>query len=240
MVNENQILIVEVAEGADEDREDAGRLLYTVENMPEGAIFDAQKRTLTWTPTFEQSGTHVLDFVLSDQAGGVDRDASTITVVHIDRKPVIQVVQNKTVNENEALEFLVEGSDPDKEDQNAISFSIIGLPEGAVFNAAGQKFTWTPGYDKSGVYENLTFVMKAGNLADSSTINITVNHVNRPPVMNDIVNKTVDEAKQLTFIVGGSDSDIEDDAKLIFTATQLPQGAVFNADSMQFSWTPNY
>jgi len=240
MVNENQILIVEIAEGSDEDREDVGRLVYTVENMPEGAIFDAKKRTLTWTPSFEQSGTYVLDFVLSDQAGGVDRDACTITVVHIDRKPVIQVVQNKTVSENETLEFLVEGNDPDKEDQNAISFSVIGLPEGAVFSAAGQKFSWTPGYDNSGIYENLTFVMQAGNLADSSTINITVNHVNRPPVMNDIENKTVDENKKLSFVVGGSDLDTEDDAKLVFTATQLPQGAVFNADSMQFTWTPTY
>jgi hypothetical protein len=240
MVNENMILTVEIAEGSDEDREDAGRLVYTVENMPEGAIFDAQKRILIWAPTFEQSGIYVLDFVLSDQAGGVDRDASTITVVHIDRKPVIQVVQNKTVNENELLEFLVEGSDPDKEDQNAISFSVIGLPDGAVFNADNQKFTWTPGYDNSGVYENLTFVMRAGSLADSSTINITVNHVNRLPVINAIANKTVDENKKLSFIVGGSDPDIEDDSKLVFTATQLPQGSIFNVDSMQFTWTPTY
>jgi hypothetical protein len=240
MVNENEILAMEIAEGKDEDKEDTGKLVYTAENLPEGAVFDAQKRILTWTPTYEQSGTYVLDFVLSDQAGGVDRDASTITVVHIDRKPVIQVVQNKTVNENETLEFLVEGKDPDKEDQNAISYSVIGLPEGADFEPASRKFTWTPGYDKSGVYENLTFVMRAGNLADSSTINISVNHVNRPPIITEIANKTVDEEKMLSFVISGSDLDIEDDGKLVFSATQLPQGAVFNADSMKFNWTPTY
>jgi hypothetical protein len=240
MVNENETLVMEIAEGSDEDKEDTGRLVYSVDNMPEGAVFDAQKRILTWTPTFEQSGTYVLDFVLSDQAGGVDREASTITVIHIDRKPVIQAVQNKIINENELLEFLVEGNDPDKEDQNAISFSVIGIPDGAVFNAAEQKFSWTPGYDDSGVYENITFVMKAGNLADSSTIKITVNHVNRPPVINDIANKTVDENKKLSFIVSGFDPDKEDDGKLIFSATQLPEGAVFNADSLQFTWTPTF
>jgi hypothetical protein len=240
MVNENQVITVEIAEGTDEDKEDTGRLVYTVENLPEGATFDAQKRILTWIPSFEQSGTYVLDFVLSDQAGGVDRDASTITVVHVDRKPVIQVVENKTVNENEALEFIVQGDDLDKEDQNAISFSAMGLPEGAIFDVAGHKFSWTPGYDNSGVYENLTFVMRAGNLSDSSSINITVNHVNRAPVMNDIANKTVDENKKLTFTIGGADSDSEDEGKLVFTATQLPEGAVFNADSMQFTWTPTY
>jgi len=239
-IDENQILTIEVAEGTDEDREDAGRLVYTVENMPEGAVFDAQKRTLTWAPTYEQSGTYVLDFVLSDQAGGVDRDASTITVSHIDRKPTIQIAENKTVNENTMLEFAIQGNDPDKEDQNAISFSVIGLPGGAVFDAAGPKFTWTPGYDESGVYENVQFVMKAGNLSDTTSMNITVTHVNRDPVMNEVANKTVDENKTLTFVVGGSDPDSEDSGKMIFTASNLPQGATFNADSLQFSWVPTY
>jgi hypothetical protein len=240
MVNENEVLTIEVAEGSDEDKEDTGRLVYSVENMPEGATFDAQNRILTWTPTFEQSGTYVLDFVLSDQAGGVDRDASTITVVHIDRKPTIQLVENKTVNENTTIEFSVMGNDPDKEDQNAISFSVVGLPEGATFDAVGQKLTWTPGYDDSGVYENIQFIMTAGNLADTTSMNITVTHVNRDPVMNEVANKTVDENATLTFVVGGSDPDTEDSGKLIFNATNLPQGATFNPDSLQFAWTPTY
>jgi hypothetical protein len=240
MINENQVLTIEIAEGTDEDKEDAGKLVYTVENIPEGATFDAKKRIFIWSPTFEQSGTYVLDFVLSDQAGGVDRDASTITVVHVDRKPIIQIVENKTVNENIPLEFVVKGSDPDKEDQNAIAFSVVGLPEGAVFDAAEQKFFWTPGYDNSGVYKNILLIMRAGNLADSTSINITVAHVNRIPAINDVADKTVDENKKLTFVISGTDPDTEDDGKLVFTATNLPQGATFNADSMQFIWVPTY
>jgi hypothetical protein len=170
----------------------------------------------------------------------VDRDASTITVVHVDRKPTIQIVENKTVNENIRLEFVVKGNDPDKEDQNAIAFSVVGLPEGAVFDAVEQKFSWTPGYDNSGVYENIVLIMRAGNLADSTSINITVAHVNRIPAMNDVADKTVDENKKLTFVISGTDPDTEDDGKLVFTATNLPQGATFNADSMQFTWTPTY
>ena len=239
-VNENETLVMEIPEGSDEDKEDSGKLVYSAENLPEGAVFDAQKRILTWTPTYEQSGTYIVDFVLSDQAGGTDRDASTITVVHVDRKPVIAVVGNKTVNENETLEFVVSGTDPDKEDQNAISFSAIGLPEGATFNTAEHKFSWTPGYDDSGIYENIVFIMRAGNLSDSTSINITVNHVNRPPVMNEIANKIVDENNKLTFVVSGSDPDREDEGKLVFSATQLPEGAEFNADSLQFMWIPTY
>ena len=239
-VNENEVLTINVEEGSDEDVEDTGKLLYSVENMPQGATFDATKRIFTWQPTYEQSGTYILDFVLSDQAGGFDRDASTITVIHVDRKPNIVKLENKTVDENKELTFIVEGSDPDKEDQNAISFNAIGLPEGAVFSTSDRRFSWTPSYEQSGVYENLIFIMQAGNLSDSTTMSITVNHVNRPPVMADLSGKTVDENKRLTFNVSGTDPDREDEGKLVFSATNLPEGAKFNPDSMMFSWVPTY
>lgn len=240
IVKENEVLTITVLEGLDEDKEDTGKLLYSVENLPEGAVFDAQKRVLTWAPTFVQSGTYVLDFVISDQAGGFDRDASTITVHHVDRKPVLQAVENKTVKENVALEFVVTGSDPDEEDQNAISFEIIGLPEGASFDPATQKFKWIPDYENSGVYENLLIVMRAGNMSDSTTVNVTVNHVNRLPVIEDVQAQVVDENTSLTFVVSGSDPDIEDDEKLKFSASNLPEGAKFNPDSLKFTWTPSY
>ena len=73
--------------GSDLDVEDKGKLRYSVENMPPGAEFDSLSLTFTWTPTYEQSGTYVLDFLVKDPPGALDRDASTITVVHIDRKP---------------------------------------------------------------------------------------------------------------------------------------------------------
>ena len=237
---ENELLTIEVQEATDEDKEDTGRLLYTVENMPQGASFDSLKRVLTWTPTYEQSGTYVVDFVVSDQAGGIDRDASTITVTHVDRKPVIASIENKAVNEQELLEFTIDGTDPDKEDQNAISFKAVGLPEGALFDPQTRKFTWTPTYDQSGVYEGILFIMTAGNLADSTTMTITVNHVNRPPILNEISAQTTDENKKLEFTIGGSDPDVEDEGKLIFSASNLPEGATFNPDSMKFSWIPSY
>ncbi len=237
---ENEVLTITVSEGKDEDKEDKGKLVYSVDNMPEGASFDPVARVFTWKPTYEQSGTYMVDFVLSDQAGGLDRDASTITIHHVDRKPNITDVADKTINENEILTLTIKGSDPDQEDQNAISFQIIGLPEGATFDPATQKANWTPTYDQSGVYENILLVMKAGNLADTTSMNITVVHINRPPTLEDVANQTVDENNKLTFIISGADLDSEDTGKLKFSATNLPQGATFNPDSLTFSWVPSY
>jgi len=239
-VKENETLTFEIKEGSDPDKEDLGKLTYSTENLPEGAVFDSLKRKFTWTPNYDQSGTYVIDFIVKDPPGAVARDASTITVVHVDRKPVISAIENKIANENQLLEFNVEGSDPDKEDQNIITFSAQNLPKGATFNAARHQFSWTPTYDQAGEYKNLLFIITAGKQSDSTRMNITVNNMSRPPVLELIANKTVDEQKNLIFKVSGTDPDAEDQNNLKFTAQNLPAGAKFNPDSLLFNWTPTY
>ena len=240
VVAENTTLKFLIPEGSDPDVEDRGRLTYQAENMPEGAQFDPKTRLFSWTPTYEQSGTYVIDFSIHDGAGGVMRDASTITVTHVDRPPVLEPIAAQTVNENERLVIRLNGSDPDKEDQNAISFSAENLPEGARFNPDSALFSWTPTYEQSGEYKGIVFIIKAGNLSDTVTTDITVNHVSRPPVLAEISDRTVDETKTLIFTISGSDPDKEDEGKLVYSAENLPDGAKFIADSLKFSWTPTY
>ena len=239
-VDENKLLTFTIPEGSDPDIEDKGRLIYSAQNLPEGAQFNPATRVFSWTPTYEQSGLYTVDFAIEDQAGGIYRDASVITVNHIDRKPVLEPVADQVVDENALLTVVLKGSDPDKEDQNALSYRAQNLPEGAVFDPATATLTWTPTYDQSGQYNNLLFIFTAGALSDSITFNVTVNHVNRPPVLAAIADASVDENKLLSFTISGNDPDVEDSGKLVFTAENLPEGAVFNADSLSFKWTPTY
>ena len=239
-IDENTTLTIVIPEGSDPDKEDQGRLTYRAENLPQGATFDPTTRTFTWTPTYEQSGVYVVDFILDDGAGGVDREAVTITVRHVDRPPVIAKIPDQTVDEGQLLTINVTGEDPDKEDQDKISFKMENLPEGATFDPTTQTFSWTPNYDQSGVYSGIRAIMIAGKLSDTTTFTITVNHVNRPPVMAEVAPQTVKETETLTFTVSGSDPDKEDAGKLTFYATNLPDGATFDAATQTFSWTPTY
>jgi hypothetical protein len=239
-VDENQILTFQIAEGSDPDIEDKGRLVYSAENLPEGAVFDSTRRTFSWTPSYEQSGTYVIDFVVTDPPGASDRDASTITVTHVDRPPVLESIADQKVAENSMLSLTFNGSDPDKEDQGKISYSIINLPEGAKFDPQSKTLTWTPSYDQSGEYKDIQVVMKAGNLSDTTSFKIDVQHVSRLPVIAEIPNKTLGENEPLRFSLNVSDPDIEDQGKLTVTASNLPEGAIFNPDSMTFTWTPTY
>lgn len=237
---EDSLLIILVQEGSDPDQEDFGKLTYRVENIPEGVEFEPATREFRWKPSFDQSGTYIVDFVLDDGAGGADREAVTITVTHVDRAPQIESIVDQSVNEAESLTLTLNGEELDKEDLQSISFNILNLPQGASFDPTAKELKWTPSYDQSGNYPNITAVMTAGSLSDTTYFSITVNHVNRPPVLEELVDQTVDENAVLQVKINGLDPDVEDTGKLTFAAENLPAGAVFDPDSLILTWKPTF
>jgi hypothetical protein len=239
-IAEDSMLIIQVPEGSDPDSEDIGKLFYRVENTPEGVEFDSVAHIFKWKPTFEQSGTYIVDFVLEDGSGGADREAVTVTVQHVDRPPIVQSVADQTVNEGDTLKVVLSGEELDSEDLDKISFMMKNLPEGASFNPATREFSWMPTYDQSGNYPNVTAIMQAGRMSDTTFFNITVNHVNRPPVLAELANQSIDENARLQIQISGSDPDVEDAGKLTYRAENLPMGASFNSDSLLMSWIPTF
>ena len=239
-VAENQQILFTLLEGSDPDIEDKGKLVYRAENMPVGAQFDTATRTFSWIPGFDQSGVYTVDFLIEDPLGLVMRDGAIISVSHVDRKPGLIEIKDTSVDENNLLTFKLDGADPDKEDQDKLSYRAENLPQGSVFDPDSAAFSWTPTFDQSGEYKNVLFVFMAGALSDSTSLTITVDHINRPPVMDPITQQNVNENRPLSFAVSGSDPDTEDAGKLIFSVQKLPQGASFDADSQKFSWTPTF
>ena len=75
-------------------------------------------------------------------------------------------------------------------------------------------------------------------LSDSQYVKISVNHVNRPPEIDELQPYAGGENVLITFKVTGSDPDVEDSDKLTYEAQALPDGAIF-ADQ-EFTWTPTF
>lgn len=74
--------------------------------------------------------------------------------------------------------------------------------------------------------------------ADSQGVGTIVNDdFNQPPLLEPIGNRTIDEGRKLGFTVRASDPDGD---TLVYTAANLPAGAVFDAATGVFSWTPDY
>jgi len=229
-VNENTLLTFTV----NATDPDGDALTYSASNLPQGASFNTATKTFTWTPAYDQGGIYPnVHFEVSDGIA-TDSEDITITVNNVNRPPVLNAIGNKSINEGQNLSFTVSGSDPDRDN---LTFSASNLPQGAGFDGAAKKFSWIPAYDQAGIYNNVHFEVSDGTATDSEDITITVNNVNRPPVLNAIGNKSIDEGQNLSFTVSGSDLDGDN---LTFSASNLPQGASFDSATRIFSWTPTY
>ncbi len=144
--------------------------------------------------------------------------------------------ESQSVDEGSALSFGVEATDPDGD---ALTYSASDLPAGASFDAETQQFSWTPDYDQAGEY-TVTFTASDGthsyNLSATKSVTITVGDVNRAPVFTaGGESQSVDENRALSFGVEATDPDGD---ALTYSASDLPAGASFDAETQQFSWTP--
>jgi hypothetical protein len=204
---------------------DGDPITYSIWDIPEGATFADQ--TFTWTPVDGQVGTYNVTFIASD---GKTQTTQTIiiTVNAINQAPKISPIEDKSVDENSLLSFTVDAVDLD---DDSLTFTVEGLPSGAVF--ADQTFNWTPSFDQAGTYE-VTFTVSDSQAQDSVTVNIKVNNINQPPVFNAIYDKTVHANQTLTFTVEAIDPDGD---KINYSALDLPTGSTFI--NQVFNWSPS-
>jgi hypothetical protein len=161
---------------------DGDSLTYSASNLPDGASFDQGTRTFSWTPGYDEAGTYTgVHFEVSD-GNLTDTEGITITVNNNNQPPVLNTIGNKTVSEGGLLTFTISASDPDGDN---LTYSASNLPDGASFDQGTRTFSWTPGYDQSGVYNNIHFEVSDGEVHDSEDITIIVNGVNEPYDVNN-------------------------------------------------------
>ena len=170
-VNENTLLSFSVsASDADGDT-----IEYLVKNLPSGAALVGQ--SFTWTPGYDQAGTHQVTFIAAD--GEQDSETITVTVSNINRPPVLSAIGDKSVYANDPLTFTIDATDVDSD---TIQYSAQTLPAGAAF--AAQTFIWTPADSQAGSHQ-LTFIASDGQAQDSETIAIVVNADDVPPTVTN-------------------------------------------------------
>jgi hypothetical protein len=225
--NEGEVLTFDIL-ATDLDRGDV--IIYSALNLPTGASLVG--RTFSWQPGYNQAGAYQVIF-RADDGKEIDQETITITVNNVNRPPVLAPIGNKRTTEDTLLEFAVNATDPDGD---RLTFSVSGLPTGAVFDLqrVAQTFSWIPGPNQHGSYP-VTFSVTDGAATDSETIAITVADVTHSPVLNPIGNQTVQAGVLLTIQLSATDLD-ED--PLTFSASPLPTGAAFDAGTGAFQWTP--
>ncbi|MFZ1683292.1 MAG: Ig-like domain-containing protein [Candidatus Zixiibacteriota bacterium] len=162
--------------------------------------------TFNFAPDFTQAGSVQVTFRAVD-GSLVDSQVVTITVVNVDRKPVIATVGNRSVNLGNTLAFVVSASDPDGTSPT-ISLAAPLANATLVDNANGTaNFSFTPSGGQVGT-NNIQFIASDGTLADSQAVVITVSvGGNVPPVFAAVRDTAIDEGTNLTMVVSASDPD---------------------------------
>lgn len=154
------ITIIPVATDADNDKI---RFTFT-------APLDAQG---TWTPTNADIRTHQVTVRAFDAFGGVDATSFSITVVPkigVNHPPVLSKIRDKTVQEENLLEFTLKATDADGD---VLTFFAQNLPLGATLNPLTGKFSWTPTHAQIGVHF-VTFGVTDNLAQDTQLVKITV------------------------------------------------------------------
>ncbi|MHC4213354.1 MAG: putative Ig domain-containing protein [Planctomycetota bacterium] len=220
-VNENTSLAFDV--NATDPNGDP--ITYSAASLPSGAALSGS--SFSWTPSYSQSGTYQVTFIVRDSNLAQDSEQITITVNNVNRDPVLASISDTSVNEIESLNLALSATDADGD---TITYSSPDLPSGAVLS--GSSFTWTPGYAQAGSY-TVTFTASDGTAQDSEQVSITVNNVNRTVVLDEIGGKSTYADDSLDFTVSATDPDGD---TIIYSASNMPTGATFT--NRVFSWTP--
>jgi hypothetical protein len=163
---------------------------------------------------------------------------------------VVTAAAAGSVNENAQLSLTITAADPDGQAITSLTANLANLPAGhnAVFTANASKtsgtLTWTPKFVDGRVAPyNVTFTA-TNALSGSATTAITVNNVDRAPVVTAAPTAAATIGTQLTFNITAADSDGDAITNLTANLASLPAGnnAVFTANGTKtggtLTWTP--
>lgn len=213
--------------------QDGDVLTYEADALPVGANFDQETHTFRWVPDFDQSGRYEnVKFIVSDGVATIEKTI-VITIDNVNRAPQLLTIGNKNVDEGKVLQFSVDAYDPDTSDN--LTYTVLNLPSGASFDSVNKIFSWIPDYNQANNYEVTFGVEDNGGLKAQEIVVITVNNVNRVPVIDPISDKTVEVGRSLQFVVTASDPDGD---SLNYSIADLPAGAIFNTQTRTFIWSP--
>src|SRR5262249_28776788 len=136
--------------------------------------------------------------------------------------------------EGQPLALTVFASDPDGD---ALLFWADHLPPGAIFDPAQRTFSWTPGFQAAGTYQDVRLVVSDGVNQVSGSVRLVIAPGNQAPPLAPIADQTVREGDPLRFRLLADDAD--GDART-YSSPFLPGGARLEAASGLFTWTPAF
>jgi len=195
----------------------------------------------SFTPSFLQAGLYAVTFIADD---GFDTDEELVLIQVYEagnQAPAFDSIPvGLTVVEGTVLIDIVTGSDPELD---AVTITAVDstIPTNFVFVDSGNgvaSFEFSPDFTQAGVY-TIDLEISDGDQVTQGQLTVEALEAgNQLPVLDTIVDQTIDEAQILSFSVSASDPD--GDIPLLSTSP-LPGLASFTDNGNgtgSFEWTP--
>ncbi len=175
-------------------------------SLPAWLSFDTDTRTLSGTPAESDISVVSLVATVTDEGGLSDSQDFTITVTDGSDPFTLNVDPTQTVDEQTQLTFTASITDDGEADN--VALTAENLPTEASFDPNTGEFSWTPGESDGPGTATVTIRASSATFSTSQEVLITINEVNRDPVLDAVGNQTVtiDEAFSLT--LSATDPDL--------------------------------
>ncbi|MFH0868148.1 MAG: hypothetical protein V1831_02455 [Candidatus Woesearchaeota archaeon] len=136
--------------------------------------------SIEYLTTYEDSGAHTVKVSVSDGMFDTEKIWS-ITVNNVNREPLLEGIDDMQAEETDTIIVVLEASDPDGDE---LSYEI----DDKRFVQDGNVFTWETTYDDAGTHL-IKATVSDGVDTTSQEFTVTIENVNRAPVILDIVQK---------------------------------------------------
>ena len=172
---------------------------------------------IIFKPGYDKSGKHGLAVEISDGVNSAKKEWS-VNVIDVDRAPFFAPIKGISVKEGEEAIIFLNATDPDGDE---VKFEADNLPKGAILDE--NKFYWKTDFDtvaKNSFFDSLKekyglldksfavdFIAKSKESKTFQRAVINVRDVNRPPVLFDIENITVNEGEEVLIAPNAVDPD---------------------------------
>ncbi len=134
----------------------------------------------TYTTTYDDAGTHTVKVDVADDISTTSKIWS-VNVNNVNRKPVLEKIEDIKAKETDKITITTLATDDDKD---SITYGISDDK----FTQDNNVFTWQTDYDSAGTYE-VTVTASDGQDTTEQSFTVTVENVNRPPIIVDITQK---------------------------------------------------
>ncbi|MEQ2354384.1 Ig-like domain-containing protein [Pseudoalteromonas piscicida] len=213
---------------------DGDTLTFSITNKPSWATFSTSTGALSGTPSFTDAGDYNGIVVTVSDGSATQTLSLNISVVNVNRAPSISGTPSTSVLEGNVYNFIPTASDSDNDN---LSFSIANQPGWASFSSTTGALTGIPDFNQSGTYSDIVITVSDGSATQSLTFSITVNDVNRAPIISGTPPLTVNEGVSYSFTPSASD---EDNDNLTFSITNAPDWATFSSTTGTLAGTPTF